>query len=53
MTIEEKIAEAASDYKLALENDGFAEEYGGVAALRKELFELVELWDPDVEEGEQ
>ena len=40
-SIERQIAEAASDYKLAVENTMFAEEYGGIEKLREELFMLV------------
>lgn len=43
--IAERIAEAASDYKMAVENDGFAAEYGGVEALRQILFALVVEWE--------
>ena len=43
-SIEERIAEAASDYKTALGNEGFAAEYGGVDKLRDELFALVDEW---------
>lgn len=44
-SIAERVAEAASDYKMACENDGFAAEYGGVEALRQILFALVVEWE--------
>lgn len=44
-SIELAITEAASDYKLATENDGFAEEFGGIEAIREELFRLVAVWE--------
>lgn len=44
-SIAEQVAEAASDYKMALRNDGFAAEYGGVEVLRQILFDLVEQWE--------
>ena len=34
-SIERQIAEAASDYKLAVENTMFAEEYGGIESSEK------------------
>lgn len=47
-----KIAEAASDYKMALANEGFAAQYGGIESLKGELFALVTEWE-GVEEEEQ
>lgn len=44
-SLERQVAEAASDYKLALENEGFAAECGGVEKLREGLFALVEQWE--------
>jgi len=44
-SIELRITEAASDYKMALTNSGFADEHGGVNALKKSLFDLVEGWE--------
>lgn len=52
-TLEEYIAESASDYKLGLENDGFAEQFGGIDALRDELFSLVTEWEGELSEGEE
>ena len=49
LTIEERIAEAASDYKMGIENDGFACEYGGVDKLRADLFALVEEWEGEID----
>ena len=42
-----KIAEAASDYLLGLENEGFAEEFGGVEQLKKELAIAVAEYEED------
>lgn len=44
-SIEMRIAEAASDYKMALKNDGFADEFGGRGKLLSDLFRLVDLWE--------
>lgn len=41
----QRICYAASDYRMAHENDGFANEFGGLDALRNELFSLVEQWE--------
>jgi len=49
-TLEIRIAEAASDYKLGLENEGFANEFGGIDKLRAELFLLVTEWEGDADE---
>lgn len=44
-SIQQRITDAASDYKMGLENQGFADEYGGVDKLREELFTLVTEWE--------
>lgn len=44
-SIETRIAEAASDYKMALANEGFAAENGGADKLRDDLFALVVEWE--------
>lgn len=49
-SLEQRIVEAASDYKMGVANDGFAEQYGGLAALRNELFKLVIEWEGEVDE---
>ena len=46
-SLELRITEAASDYKLALQNESFAEQYGGADALRKELLDLVSIWEEE------
>lgn len=51
-SLEYRIAEAASDYKLGLENSGFANVHGGVEALQAELFELVAQWEYAVNDGQ-
>lgn len=50
-TIETRIAEAASDYKMGLANEGFAVENGGVDKLRADLFALVEAWEGELDEA--
>jgi len=53
LTIEERIAEAASDYKMGIENDGFASECGGADKLRSDLFALVEEWEGEIDYDEK
>lgn len=48
--IEQQIVEAASDYKMATENEGFADAHGGEPALRAELFRLVREWEGYIDE---
>lgn len=42
-----KIAETASDYLMGLENQEFAEEFGGVEQLKKELATAVAEYEED------
>ena len=51
-TIETRIAEAASDYKMGLANDGFASENGGAEKLRSDLFALVEEWEGEIDDAD-
>jgi hypothetical protein len=46
------IAEAAADYKQAVGNSGFAEEHGGIDALRLELFKQVDVWHGDTDDDD-
>lgn len=41
----EQIAFAASDYRMATMNEGFANEFGGLDYLRSKLFSLVDQWE--------
>jgi hypothetical protein len=41
LVLMQKVCDAASDYLIANENQGFANEYGGVEALREQLFKRV------------
>lgn len=43
--IELAITEAASDYKMALKNTGFADYCGGIDAVRERLLKLVTEWE--------
>ena len=51
-SIETRIAEAASDYKMALANEGFAAENGGVDKLRNDLFALVAEWEGEIDDAD-
>lgn len=51
-TIETRLTEAASDYKLGLENEWFANECGGIEKLRADLFALVTEWEGEYEMNE-
>lgn len=42
-----KVNEAASDYLMALDNDGFAAEFGGVDALLQALREAQYAWEAE------
>ncbi len=43
----EQVLEAASDYLMALRNEGFAKEYGGVDALLECLKEAVDAYEAE------
>lgn len=51
-SIETRIVEAASDYKMGLANEGFAAENGGVDKLRDELFALVDEWEGEIDNAD-
>jgi hypothetical protein len=53
MTLETRIAEAASDYRMGLMNDGFAAEYGGTDKLRSILYALLDEWEGELNEDEE
>lgn len=52
-SIETRVAEAASDYKMGLDNEGFANECGGVDKLRDDLFALVDEWGGELDEADE
>ena len=51
-TIETRVTEAASDYKMGCENSGFADAHGGIEALKSELFSLVAEWEGVADDDE-
>jgi len=46
-TTEQRVCQAASDYKHALKNKNFAEASGGIENLLKDLFLFTELWEKE------
>lgn len=47
--LKDKIIEASIDYWQGHQNDGFAQEYGGLEKLKEELFELIVCYQtPDI-----